>query len=231
MYFDEKLKALREKTGLTLEEAAKKLDVTEGTLQSLETGFKDPDRIEMRKITELYNVTEEELADDEPYVNAFSVLFEGNEPGSNPLAGTFAFAAGLVGAQTMKNDTSSEDAPFDVRKIPLIKNITLESENPVYDCLESYIASCNLPEGEYIALHVTDDTLGNIGINKGDLAIAKIQSTAEVGNIVIVLQNDNLTLKQVVKNDNNILCFNDCLKDIAQSLIVGKIIETRKYFK
>ena len=225
MYLDEKIKSLREKAGLSFKEAAIKLDITEGTLEALETGFKDPDKIEMRKIIDLYNITEAELADDDPYVNAFSVLFEGADQQSNPLTGTLAFAAGLVGMQAMKADNNSEDTLFDIRKIPLIQNARLTEKKFIYNNVDTYIAACHLPSGEYIALYVTDNNLESIGIKQGDLAIVRVQIDIDCkdGDIVLLLQNSMLHLQQINKKERP--------PTDAPISTLGKVIETRKYFK
>ncbi len=95
MYFDEKLKDLRIKKGLTLEELADALGISESVLESLETGFQDPNDKEMKKITGYFGVTAESLADDQPTVNAMSILFESSDKLD---MGALALAAKLPGA-------------------------------------------------------------------------------------------------------------------------------------
>ncbi len=105
MYFDEKLKELRIKAGLTLEQLADALGISESVLDSLETGFQDPNDKELKKITEFFGVTAESLADDQPSVNALSILFA-NSGGMD--MGPLVMAANLPG---MSKDLAAKLPP------------------------------------------------------------------------------------------------------------------------
>lgn len=232
MYFDEKLKNLREKMGLSLEEVAAKLDVSEAILEALETGFKDPDKIEMRKITEFYNVTEKELADDEAYVNAFSVLFQNSDMSESNLGSSLALAAGMFANQSRQNNTSEKSSSSKI--IPIVKSVAIQERKPKFDYAENTI-SADLPNGEYIALHVNDDKMQGLGINKGDMAIVLLNAQIERNNLVAFLKNDEISIRRFIKKDNMVMLEttdSSCEpeKFCSEHFILGRVVEVKKYF-
>ncbi len=57
--------------------------------------------------------------------------------------------------------------------------------------------------GEFFALYANGDSMINAGIEDGDLVFIRKQNTAEVGQIVVALVNDETTLKRFYKDDKN----------------------------
>lgn len=71
--------------------------------------------------------------------------------------------------------------------------------------IEEYIS---LPEtlfgrGEFFILKANGDSMIDAGINDGDLVVIKQQSTAEEGQIVVALMDDEATLKRFYRDDTN----------------------------
>lgn len=58
-------------------------------------------------------------------------------------------------------------------------------------------------KGEFFALYANGDSMINAGIEDGDLVFIRKQNTAEVGQIVVALVNDETTLKRFYKDDKN----------------------------
>jgi len=56
-----------------------------------------------------------------------------------------------------------------------------------------------LGSGEYFALRVSGDSMKNIGINTGDIAIIRHQSSVENGEVAAVILEDEATLKRFFK--------------------------------
>ena len=56
-----------------------------------------------------------------------------------------------------------------------------------------------LGSGEYFALHVAGDSMKNIGINTGDIAIIRHQDIVENGEVAAVILEDEATLKRFFK--------------------------------
>jgi len=57
--------------------------------------------------------------------------------------------------------------------------------------------------GEFFALYASGNSMINVGINDGDLLLIRKQNTAEEGQIVVALVNDETTLKRFYKDDKN----------------------------
>jgi repressor LexA len=58
--------------------------------------------------------------------------------------------------------------------------------------------------GRHFALKVQGDSMKNIGILSGDIAIINHQETADNGEIVVAMVNDAVTLKRIYKEKNRI---------------------------
>ena len=56
-----------------------------------------------------------------------------------------------------------------------------------------------LGSGEYFALHITGDSMKNIGIHSGDIAIIRHQSMVDNGEVAAVILEDEATLKRFFK--------------------------------
>ncbi len=57
--------------------------------------------------------------------------------------------------------------------------------------------------GEFFALHARGDSMINAGINNGDLVLVRKQSTAEEGQIIVALVEDETTLKRFYRDTKN----------------------------
>lgn len=57
--------------------------------------------------------------------------------------------------------------------------------------------------GEFFALYANGDSMINAGINDGDLLLIRKQNTAEEGQIVVALVDDETTLKRFYKDSKN----------------------------
>ena len=60
------------------------------------------------------------------------------------------------------------------------------------------------PGNSYFALHVKGSSMINAGINDGDIAIIKQQTTANDGDIVVAIIDDSVTLKRFFKEATRI---------------------------
>lgn len=58
-------------------------------------------------------------------------------------------------------------------------------------------------KGEFFALYANGDSMINAGIENGDLVFIRKQNTAEVGQIIVALVNDETTLKRFYRDDKN----------------------------
>lgn len=93
-------------------------------------------------------------------------------------------------------------------KIPLLGTIACGLPILAEENIEALIAvSTKLakPTNKYFLLQAKGDSMNEKGINDGDLVLVKQQNTAENGNIVIALIDDEATIKELRINDDNVL--------------------------
>lgn len=62
----------------------------------------------------------------------------------------------------------------------------------------------SLKKGKHFALQVKGDSMQDVGILDGDLAIFLHQNTADNGNIVVAMVNEAVTLKRFFKEKNRV---------------------------
>ncbi|MDR2007327.1 MAG: helix-turn-helix domain-containing protein [Acidaminococcales bacterium] len=224
MYFDEKLKKLRVDKGLSLEELVRELNIPKSILEDLETGFRDPGEQDLAKISDFFNVRPEDIADDKPAINAFSVLFG--------AGGILPF---VPAAQTFTDDQALLPGTID---IPFLNEAINHGGNQetVYEYPDKHIRAVKAPEGEYILLRVTDDSMRAFGILKGDAAIIRRQSEVEPGHVAAVQNKEGCVFLRLVRKDGREpvpeATDKDCLTPtLAQDdRIYGRVVEIRRNF-
>lgn len=92
-------------------------------------------------------------------------------------------------------------------KIPVLGSVA--AGKPIF-CEEDYENTIYLsepfvrPGNSYFALHVKGSSMINAGINDGDIAIIKQQTTANDGDIVVAIIDDSVTLKRFFKEATRI---------------------------
>ena len=92
-------------------------------------------------------------------------------------------------------------------KIPVLGSVA--AGKPIF-CEEDYENTIYLsepfvrPGNSYFALHVKGSSMINAGINDGDIAIIKQQTTANDGDIVVAIIDDSVTLKRFFKESTRI---------------------------
>ena len=58
-------------------------------------------------------------------------------------------------------------------------------------------------KGEFFALKASGDSMINAGINNEDIVLVRKQNTAEEGQIIVALVNDETTLKRFYRDNKN----------------------------
>ena len=92
-------------------------------------------------------------------------------------------------------------------KIPVLGSVA--AGKPIF-CEEDYENTIYLsepfvrPGNSYFALHVKGSSMINAGINDGDIAIIKQQTTANDGDIVVAIIDDSVTLKRFFREATRI---------------------------
>ncbi len=90
-----------------------------------------------------------------------------------------------------------KEIPVNAINVPMVGRIAAGSPILAEENIEEYLSfpSAMFSKGEYFALNVRGDSMIEAGINDGDIAIIKKQSTANNGDIVAALIEDEATLK------------------------------------
>lgn len=102
---------------------------------------------------------------------------------------------GARGFMTQQDKKSSRRVPG----IPVVGDIACGFPLLAEENIEEYV---DLPQswvgsGSFFALHANGESMKNIGINNGDIVIIRQQDTAEIGQVVVALVDDNTaTLKR-----------------------------------
>ncbi len=121
------------------------------------------------------------------------------------------------------------DIPVNAVNIPMVGRIAAGSPILAEENIEEYLSfpSSMFRKGEYFALNVRGDSMIEAGINDGDIAIIKKQSTANNGDIVAALIEDEATLKTFKKTTSAVHLISEnpsydpiVLKDVK---ILGKL--------
>ena len=88
--------------------------------------------------------------------------------------------------------------------IPIYGDISCGQLKSIDNNIEGYIEIPRymIGDGNYFVLHTSGDSMINADIHDGDLIIIKRQSTADNGNIVAVMIDNEVTLKRFFRLDN-----------------------------
>ena len=84
------------------------------------------------------------------------------------------------------------------RQVPILGNVAAGNPILAQECIEDYLTfDTNGREGEYFALRVRGESMLNAGILPGDLVVVHSQPTAQHGEIVVALIDDEATVKRL----------------------------------
>ena len=102
---------------------------------------------------------------------------------------------GARGYMTQRDRKSARKVP----SIPVVGDIACGLPLLAEENIEEYV---DLPEswvgsGQFFALHARGESMKNIGVNDGDIVVVRQQETAEPGQVIVALVDDNTaTLKR-----------------------------------
>lgn len=87
-------------------------------------------------------------------------------------------------------------------RIPIVGEIACGSPILAEENIEAYVTFSRelLGGGKFFILRAKGDSMINAGINDGDLVIVRQQETADEGQIVVALINDEATLKRYFRD-------------------------------
>jgi repressor LexA len=114
-------------------------------------------------------------------------------------AGMIAKGAGKGRAITLTTP------PVPENQVPIVGNVAAGSPILAEECIEDYLTFDTGGRGdEYFALRVRGESMLNAGILPGDLVVVRRQSTANNGEIVVAMIEDEATVKRFSRRDGHI---------------------------
>ena len=146
-------------------------------------------------------------------------------------AGVIEKGAGKGRAITLRESPKPEN------QVPVVGNVAAGSPILAEECIEDYLTfdTAGRP-GEYFALRVRGESMLNAGILPGDLVVVHSQPTAQHGEIVVALIDDEATVKRLSLKSGQVwlLPENEAYSPIdgTYAQILGKVAAVvRRYCK
>lgn len=137
-------------------------------------------------------------------------------------AGVIEKGAGKGRAITLTAPPVPED------KVPIVGNVAAGSPILAEECIEDYLTfDTGGRSGEYFALRVRGESMLGAGILPGDLVVVRRQETANNGEIVVAMIEDEATVKRLSRKNGRtwLLPENDDYSPIdgTYAQILGKV--------
>ena len=125
--------------------------------------------------------------------------------------------------------------PQPVQRIPIVGNVAAGSPILAEECIEDYLTFDTGGHGEeYFALRVRGESMLNAGILPGDLVVVRRQQTANNGEIVVALLEDEATVKRLSRRNGKtwLLPENDDYSPIdgTYATIMGKVTAVVRWY-
>lgn len=215
-----RLRELRLSKGLKQAELAAKLNITQGALSGWETGRYSIGNNDLRILANFFGVSIDYL------------LGEPTLPTPQKLKEPFNLQ--------MFSQRNLQPMNEENKKIPIIGSVKCGTNGLAFEYLEGYIFVGDQFKGEAVAFRCRGDSMIDLGISDGDLAIVRLQDDVECGDLaVVVINGDEGALKRVRKFDGGISLESANAAypsriftgaDLSTVKIVGKVLEIRKRF-
>ena len=147
-------------------------------------------------------------------------------------AGVIAKGAGKGRAIAL---TEQAQRPQPEERIPIVGNVAAGSPILAEECIEDYLTFDTGGHGEeYFALRVRGESMLNAGILPGDLVVVRRQQTANNGEIVVALLEDEATVKRLSRRNGKtwLLPENDDYSPIdgTYATIMGKVTAVVRHY-
>jgi repressor LexA len=141
------------------------------------------------------------------------------------------------GFRVVKTSSGNKVTPkTDVHYIPLYGSVAAGEPIFASDNIQGYVTLERNPKGHNIhfALKVKGDSMMDAGIYDGDIVIVRKQDTADNGDIVIALLEDEATVKTL--RNNKIKAYLEAANSRYKAImnqpfsVIGKVIELRRQY-
>ena len=135
---------------------------------------------------------------------------------------------GLIEKGDFKGRAIVLTEPREKDRIPIVGSVAAGAPILAHECIEDYLTfDCAGREDEYFALRVRGESMLKAGILPNDLVVVRKQPTANNGEIVVALLDDEATVKRLSRKNGQIwlLPENDADQPIDgnQAEVLGKV--------
>ena len=99
----------------------------------------------------------------------------------------------------------AQEAEMPSGRVPVLGDVAAGSPILAQECIDDYISfDAQGRDGEFFALHVRGESMLNAGILPGDLVVVHRQPTAQNGEIVVALLEDEATVKRLSRRGGEV---------------------------
>jgi repressor LexA len=126
--------------------------------------------------------------------------------------------------------------PFSPALVPLLGRVQAGALSTAIEDLEGYVPVETRRSGEELfALRVRGESMSGAAILHGDLVIVRRQASAESGDIVVALVDDEATVKRLRIRGSRVELhpenpdFDPIVPESSNVKLLGKVIEVRRY--
>ena len=101
--------------------------------------------------------------------------------------------------------TPAQEAEIPSGRVPVLGDVAAGSPILAQECIDDYISfDTQGRDGEFFALRVRGESMLNAGILPGDLVVVHRQPTAQNGEIVVALLEDEATVKRLSRRGGEV---------------------------
>lgn len=248
MNIAERLKRLREQSGMSQQQVANRLGIGRTTYVKYETGDSKPTR-KLNELAKLFNVSVDYLLKGTQKVD--EAQYEGDEffvKMAKKMAETddgMKMIAIVLRKEFDKAAELKEHIEFGIpikvesKQIPIAIGVCNTPTGMGFEYTGKYIIGGDVNDvGEFVAFYVNGDNAQANNLSDGEIAIAKIQKDVESGDLALVaLDGKKLLLQRVTKfvgglvlatageGYSPLILTNDDKNRVA---IMGKVVELRR---
>lgn len=207
------LKTARKRKGLTQQQVADFIGISQNNYSYWENGKVKIDNISLQRLSELFGVSVDYLLGRENHTTI----------DTTPRAAKIKDLA-------IKDEVELND----FYPVPLLGSVVAGIPIEAQEDLEGYVYISFKPKEEYFALRVHGESMINAGIRDNSILIVHKQPYANCGDIVVAMLNGEQTVKRFKMYGDNIFLMpeNPAFEPIpvlkgADFLILGKVVEVR----
>lgn len=207
------LKAARKSKGLTQQQVADFIGISQNNYSYWENGKVKIDNVSLQRLSNLFDVSVDFLLGRETHTSIDTTS-----------------KAVKIKDLVIKDEVEIND----FYPIPLLGSVVAGVPIEAQEDLEGYVYISFRPKEEYFALRVHGDSMINAGIRDNSILIVHKQPYATCGDIVVAMLNGEQTVKRFKMYGENIFLMPEnpdyepipVLKG-ADFLILGKVVEVR----